>query len=43
MVLIYYSSYAYGIEKGMNKRNRTGMVKMLFDFMCKHTGVYTEE
>lgn len=31
---INYSSYAHIIEKGMNKRNMTGMAKVLFDFMC---------
>lgn len=39
MVVINYSSYAHVIEKGMNKRNMTGMAKMLFAFMCKHTDI----
>lgn len=33
---INYSSYAHVIEKGMNKRNMTGMAKILFEFMCDH-------
>jgi len=37
--VINYSSFAHVIEKGMNKRNMTGMAKMLFAFMCSHTGV----
>ena len=38
-------SYTHIIEKGMNKRDMIGMgmAKMLFDFMCKHSDVYTEE
>lgn len=43
MEVINYSSNVHVIEKGMSKRNRTGTAKMLFDFMCKHTDVYTEE
>lgn len=39
MVVINYSSYAHVIEKGMNKRNMTGMAKMLFAFISKHTNV----
>ena len=33
---INYSSYAHVIEKGMNRRNMTGMAIVLFDFMCDH-------
>lgn len=33
---INYYSYAHVIEKGMNKRNMSGMAKVLFDFMCEH-------
>ncbi len=39
MTKINYSSYAHVIEKGMNKRNMTGMAKILFDFMCAHENV----
>ena len=39
MVVINYSSYAHVTEKGMNKRNMTGMAKMLFAFMCKHKDI----
>ena len=34
MAVINYSSYAQAIEKGMSKRNMTGMAKVLFAFMC---------
>lgn len=36
MAVINYSSFAQAIEKGMNKRNMTGMAKVLFAFMCDH-------
>lgn len=38
---INYSSYAHVIEKGMNRRNMTGMAKVLFEFMCDHEDVVT--
>ncbi len=38
---INYSSYAHVIEKGMNKRNMTGMAQILFKFMCDHEDVVT--
>lgn len=41
MVTINYFSYAHVIEKGMNRRNMTGMVKVLFEFMCDHEDVVT--
>ena len=39
MAVINYSSYAQAIEKGMSKRNMTGMAKVLFAFMCDHEDV----
>ncbi len=38
---INYSSYAHVIEKGMNKRNMTGIAQILFKFMCDHEDVVT--
>lgn len=38
---INYSSYVHVIEKGMNRRNMTGMAKVLFEFMCDHEDVVT--
>ena len=39
MAVINYSSYAQAVEKGMSKRNMTGMAKVLFAFMCNHEDV----
>ncbi len=39
MAVINYSSFAQALEKGMNRRNMTGMAKVLFDFMCNHEDV----
>ena len=36
---INYSSYAHIIEKGMNKRNMSGMARILFEFMCDHEDI----
>lgn len=39
MASINYSLFAQSLEKGMSRRNMTGMAKILFAFMCDHKDV----